>query len=99
MFFRVTNFRSEVILSRMRNGAKSFHRRRAALRGDFCYQILGGGAYGSDSGLGKRGVDRDRGSGGGAVVEMAVVVESVSRASKKRERGIRRSVRLLVDAI
>ena len=47
----------------------------------------GGGAYGSDSGLGKRGGDRDRGGGGGAVVEMAVVVESVSRASKERELG------------
>ena len=55
----------------------------------------GGGAYGSDSGLGKRGGDRDR--GGGAVVEMAVVGESVSRASKKRELG--RGGWLPVDAI
>jgi hypothetical protein len=49
-----------------------------------------GRSYGSDSGLGKRGVDRDRGCSGGAVVEVAVVVESVSRASKERRRGIGR---------
>jgi hypothetical protein len=34
--------RNASILSRMGNSANSFHRRRAALRGDFCYQVPGG---------------------------------------------------------
>jgi hypothetical protein len=89
-------------LSRIGNTAKSFivpWQRCAAIS---VTKDSGGGAYGSDSGLGKRGGDRDRGSGGGAVVEMAVVVESVSRASKERERGKRgigRGGWLLGDAI
>jgi hypothetical protein len=65
-----------------------FHRRRATLRGRFVLPRTRGRSYGSDSELGKRGVDWDRGGGGGAVVEVAVVVESVSRASKERGRGI-----------
>jgi hypothetical protein len=89
------------ILSRIGNTAKSFivpWQRCAAIS---VTKDSGGGAYGSDSGLGKRGVDRDRGGGGGAVVEVAVVVEAVSRAWEERGRGIGdgRSARLLVDAI
>ena len=83
----------------MGNSANSFNRHRAAQRGDLCYQGPRGRSYGSDSGLGKRGGDRDRRGGGGAVVEVAVVVESVSRASKERERGIGRGGWVLGDAI
>jgi hypothetical protein len=49
---------------------------------------VGGGAYGSDSGLGERGRDWDRGGGGGAVVEVAVVVEAVPREPEERRRGL-----------
>jgi hypothetical protein len=49
---------------------------------------VGGGAYGSDSGLGERAVDRDRGGGGGAVVEVAVLVEAVSREPEERRHGL-----------
>jgi hypothetical protein len=83
-------------LSRIGNTAKSFivpWQRCAAIS---VTKDSGGGAYGSDSGLGKRGVDRDRGGGGGAVVEVAFVVEAVSRAWEERPRGIGRSTECAV---
>lgn len=49
---------------------------------------LRGGAYGSDSGLGKRDIDRDCGGGGGAVVGVAVVVEAVPSAAEARRSGV-----------
>jgi hypothetical protein len=80
--------RSAGILSRMGNIAKSFI--VAGWRGAAISATTYSGAelYGSDSGLGKRGVDRDYWCGGDAVVEVAVVVEVVSRAWKERGRGI-----------
>jgi hypothetical protein len=86
-------------LSRLGKSAKSFivtGRRCAAISATKYSEAE---LYGSDSGLGERGVDRDRGCGGGAAVEVAVVVEPVPHASKERGIGDGRSARLLVDAV
>jgi hypothetical protein len=72
----------------MGKGAASFLCRRATLQDGACSQVARGGAYGSDSGLGKRDIDRDCGGGGGAVVEVAVLVEAVPWAAEARRGGI-----------
>ena len=61
----------------MGNGAVSLFCYRATLYDEICSQITGGGAHGSDSGLGKRDCDRDCGGGCGAVMGVAIVVEAI----------------------
>jgi hypothetical protein len=74
--------------SRMGKGAASFICRRAPLHHAACSQVVRGGAYGSDSGLGEWDIDRDCGAGGGAVMGVAVVVEAVPCAAEARRGGV-----------
>jgi hypothetical protein len=58
------------------------------LHDEACSHVVRGGAYGSDSGLGKRDIDRDCGGGGSAVVGVAVLVEAAPRAAEAGRHGI-----------
>src|ERR1700722_15545019 len=76
------------VLFRMGKSAASFLCRRATFHDEACSQGVRGGAYGSDSGLGKRDIDRDCGGGGGAIVGVALLVEEAPRATKAGRHGI-----------